>query len=114
MSSHMHVERRGICAQQVVMNCGDLQSAFDQLDHHWVDFSFKKDEVAHDHGAAMHRLEGNPPSEGKCRFDGDTIKRHRKIAARKSITMDVARYGRFSAERCVDFLPVDFLSTNRG
>ena len=60
MSSDMHVERRRICAQQVIVNGGDLKPAFDQLRHHRVDFSFKKDEVAHNHGAAMHGLEGDP------------------------------------------------------
>src|SRR5262245_35317701 len=96
MSSDMHIESWRICAQQVVVNRGDLQSAIDQLRHHWIDFGFQKDEIAHNHGATMHGLERNPAAEGKCRFDGDTIKRHREIASRKTVTVDIACYCWFS------------------
>ena len=72
----MHVKCRRICTQQVVVYCGDLQPAIDQLRHHRVDFSFKKDEVAHNHRAAMCWLESDPAAEGQRRFDSDAIERY--------------------------------------
>ena len=72
----MHVEGRGIGAQQMVVDGGDLKPAFDQLGHDRIDFGFKQHEVAHNHRAAMRWLERNPAAERQRRFDGDAIERH--------------------------------------
>ena len=63
MSADMHVESRRIGAQQVVMDSRDLDPAFDQFGHHGIDFGFKENEIAHHHGAAMRRLEGDPTAK---------------------------------------------------
>src|SRR5207302_64441 len=101
--------RCGAGAQQVIVHGGNLKSAFDQLEHDGIDLSFKQNEVAHDHGATVRRLECDPAAQCQRRFDGHAIERHREIRARKAVAMHITRYGGLSTEGIVDFLPVDFL-----
>ena len=114
MTADMHVECRGVRPQQVIVDGGDLKAAFDQLEHHRIDFGLEQHEVAHNHGFPMHRFERNPAAKRQCRLDGDAVERHREIGARKAIAMHVARNGRLPAERIVDLLPVDFLRGRAG
>ena len=109
MAADMHVERRGAGAQQVIVHGGDLEAAFDQLEHHRIDLGLQQHEIAHDHGAAMRRLERDPAAKRQRRLDGDAVERHGQIGARKAVAVHVLRHDGFSAERVVDFLPVDRL-----
>ena len=95
MAADMHVEGRGARPQQVIVHGGDLEPAFDQLEHDRIDFAFKQHEVAHHHGFAMHRFERDPAAERQRRLDGDAIERHREIGARKAVA--IARHPRRQA-----------------
>src|SRR5215216_1201940 len=109
----VHVERRRIGTQDVIVDSRDLKTVLDQLGHHRHDFALQQHQIAHRHGTAMRRLEGDPTSERQCRLDRDAIEGHREIAARKAIAMHIAGYHRsLPAERCIDLLPVDFLGAN--
>ena len=109
VTADMHVERRRTGAQQVIVHGGDVEAAFDQLDHDRVDFGLEQHEIAHHHGLAVHRLERHPAAEREGGLDGDPVERHGQIGARKPVAVDVARYRGVPAERFVDLLPVDFL-----
>ena len=103
VAADMHVEGRGIGAQQMIVNGGNLDAAFDQLGHYGIDFGFEEDEIAHCHRAVMHRLEGDPSAQGQGWLDGDAIERYRKIGAGKAVTMNVARYAGFLSNAASTF-----------
>jgi hypothetical protein len=109
VAAHVHVERRGSAAQDVIVDRRDLDPVLDQLRHHRVDLGLQQHEIAHDHRAAMRGLEGDPTAERERRADGDAIERHREVAARKSVAVHVTRDGGAAAERLVDLLPIDLL-----
>ena len=109
VAADMHVEGRWAGAQQMIVHGGDIEAAFDHLEHDRVDFAFEQHEVAHHHGFAVHRLERDPATERQGRFDGDAVERHGEVAARKAIAAYVSRDRRLPAERVVDLLPIDFL-----
>ena len=90
MAADVHVERRGAAAQQMIVDRGDLEAAFDQLDHHRIDFGLEQHEIAHHHGPAMRGLERDPAAERQRRLDGDAVERHGQIGAGKAVAMDVA------------------------
>ena len=113
MTADMHVEGRGRGAQQVVMHRRDLEAALQQLHHHRIDLGFEQNEVAHDHGAAMRRHERDPAAERQGRLDGDAVQRHVEIAARETVTVNLAGHGRRPAEGGIDLLPVDLLGVGR-
>ena len=69
----MHVKRRRIGAQQMVVQGGHLKALGKQLAHHRIDLAFGEDEVAHHHRLVPHRLEGYPAAEGEAGFDGHSI-----------------------------------------
>ena len=92
--AHMHVEGGGARPQQVIVHRRDLDTAFDQLRHDGVDLGLQQHEIAHDHRAAVHRLEGHPAAEREGRLDGDAVKRHLEIGARKAVTMNIAGHRR--------------------
>ena len=71
------------------MDGRDLKSAFDQLEHYRIDFGFQQHEVAHYHGSPVSRLECDPATKRQSWFDGDTVQRHCKIAAREAIAVHV-------------------------
>jgi hypothetical protein len=110
----MHVVRRGVAAQHVVVNRGDLHAVLNQLGHHRIDFGLEQDEVAHDHRPAVGRLECGPAAERQGRLDGDPVERHRKVGARKPIAVNVARYGGAPSYRFIDLFPVDLLGAGGG
>ena len=102
----MHVERRRMGAQQMVVQGSHLKALGKQLAHHRIDFAFREDEVAHHHGLVPHRLEGHPAAEGEARFEGHSIKRNVEVAAGQPIAMDVARDGSRPGQDRVDNEPV--------
>jgi hypothetical protein len=110
MASDMHVERRGTGTQQVVVHGGDLESAFDQLEHHRIDFGLQQNEVAHHHRFPMHRFERDPTAKSQSWLDGDAVERHAEIGARDAIAVHVTRHGRFSTKSVVNLLPVDVVA----
>ena len=91
------------------MDGRDLKSAFDQLEHHGIDFGLEQHEIAHDHGFPMHRFERDPTTKGERGLDGDAIERHVQVSAREAVTVNVARHGRLSPKSVVDLLPIDLL-----
>jgi hypothetical protein len=106
----VHVERRRIAAQHVIVDGSDRDAVRDQLGHDRVDFGLEQDEIAHHHRAAVSRLECRPAAERQRRPDRDAVKRHLQVAARKSVAMNIAGDDRGgSPNRFVHLLPVDFL-----
>jgi hypothetical protein len=114
MAADVHIEGSRAGTQQMIVHGGDLQAAFDHLQHDGVDLALEQDEIAHHHGFPMHRLERDPTAERQARFDVYAVKRHGEVAARKAIAAHVTRNRRFPAERVVDLLPVDFLRVSGG
>src|SRR6266536_1681755 len=61
----------------------------------------------------MCRLECDPASQRERRFDGDAVDRDVEVATGKTVPMNVTnRCGSLSAERRVDFLPLDLLGVS--
>ena len=106
MSRDMHVKRRRIGAQQVIVQGSHFNALRKQLAHHRIDLAFRQDEVAHHHGLVPHRLEGDPAAEGEARFERHSIKRNVKVAAEQPIAMHVARDGSRPGQDRVDKEPV--------
>jgi len=101
--------------EQVIVHGRDLEAVLDQLGHDWIDLGIEQYQIAHRHGAAMRGLERDPAAERKRRPDGDAVERHRQVAARKAVTVNVARDGGCaSSDRFIDLLPVDLLGTGGG
>ena len=88
------------------MQCCHLNALGKQLAHHRTDFAFGEDKVAHHHRAVPHRLEGHPAAKGEAGFEVHPVERDAEVAARQSVTMDVARDGPFAGEDRVDGGPV--------
>ena len=86
----MHVERRRIAAQHVIVDGGDLDPVLDQLGHHRIDFGLEQDEVAHDHRLVANLLERRVGAEGKPCFHRDTLHRDGEVSARHADPEDVA------------------------
>ena len=114
MAADMHVKRRGIAAQHVIVDGGDLDAALDQLGHDRIDLGLEQHEVAHHHRFAMRRLERGPAAERQRRPDGDAVERHLQIGARKTVAMNVAGHGAGPSQRLIDLLPVDLLGMGCG
>ena len=55
--------------EQVVMDCGLLDSEFLQLHHYWFNFLFREGDIAHGHGVVGRALEGRPGSNRQGRHD---------------------------------------------
>ena len=55
---HVHDPRRFV--QHVVVQCHDFDAALLQLQHHGLDFSFRKDQISHDPGVVAISFEGSP------------------------------------------------------
>ena len=109
MPADVHVVRRGIAAQHVIVDRGDLDAVFDQFGHDRIDLGIEQHEVAHDHDPAVGRLECRPAAERQGGPNSDAIERHVKVAARKAVAVHVARHGGAPPQRLIDFLPVDLL-----
>src|SRR5215831_4970341 len=73
------------------------------------DLALDQHQIAHDHDTAMHGLECGPATKRERRTDGDAVESYVKIAARKSVAMNIARHCGASADRFIDFFPVDLL-----
>ena len=73
LAHHMHVERHGFCAEQVIVQSGDLKAALFQLLHHRTDLVLGQDQIAHDHGLVAHRVERDPGPQGEAGLEGDAI-----------------------------------------
>ena len=86
----MHVKRRRVGAQQVIMQGGHLNALGKQLAHHRIDFAFGEDEVAHHHRFVPHRLEGEPAAKGKARFEGHSVEGNLEVAAGQPVAMHLA------------------------
>ena len=93
----------------MIMHRCNFDPALDQFRHHGIDLGFEENEIAHDHCAVMHRLEGHPSAERERRLDRDAVEGHRKIGARKAVSVHVAGDGRLSSKCRINFLPIDFL-----
>ena len=72
----MHVESRGVGAQQMIVDRRDVEAALDQLGHDRIDFGLQQHEIAHHHGTAMRGLECDPAAKRERRLDGDAVERH--------------------------------------
>ena len=91
----------------------DLDPALGQLHHHRAHLGLCQDEIAHHHGATLHRFEGEPGTQRQGRFQLDPVERYVQIGARQSDAVDAARrYRSRLAERLRDLRPVD-LGTGR-
>ena len=86
----MHVERRRIGAQQMIVQGGHLKALGKQLAHHGIDLAFGEDEVAHHHRFVPHRLEGEPAAEGEAGLEGHAVERNVEVAAGQPVAMHVA------------------------
>src|SRR5215472_10232054 len=107
----MHVKSRRIGAQKMVVNSGDIETAVNELGHYRLDLGFEQDEIAHNHGLAAHPLKCDPATERQSRLNAHAVDRDVKVAARKAIAMNLAGdHGRLSADRLVNFLPVNSLT----
>jgi hypothetical protein len=73
VTEDVHVQRRGLGTQQVVVQRSDLDAVLLQLLHHRADLVLGQHKVAHDHGRVVAGLEREPGAEGKCRLDHHTI-----------------------------------------
>ena len=86
----MHVKRRRIGAQQMVVQGGHLKALRQQLAHHRIDLGFGEDQIAHHHGFVAHRLEGHPAAEGEAGFERHSVERDIEVATGQPVAMDVA------------------------
>jgi hypothetical protein len=86
----MHVKRRRVGAQQVVVQGGHLQALRQELAHHRIDLSFGEDQVAHHHRFVAHRLEGDPAAKREAWLDRHAIERDIEIATGQPVAMHVA------------------------
>src|SRR5215471_5546670 len=109
MPADMHVEGQRLCTQQVVVDSCDIDAAFDQLGHDWIDFALKQYEVAHHHRHVPHRLERGPAAESERRADRHAVERHLQVGSRKAVTMNGTADRARSAENAIDLGPVDGL-----
>src|SRR5215470_14041737 len=109
MPADMHVESQRLCAQQVVMDSCDINTAFDQLSHDWIYFALKQDEVAHHHRHVPHRLERGPAAESECRADRYAVERHLQVGSRKAVAMNGTADRARPAENAIDLGPIDSL-----
>jgi hypothetical protein len=67
-------------------------------------------EIAHDHGAAaVIGFEREPATECKGGYDRNPIEGYLEVASRKTVAMNVARYGGLAVECRIHLLPVDVL-----
>ena len=90
----------------MIVDGGDIETAFPELGHDWVDLGLEQNKVAHHHGPAMRRLECNPASQRERRLDGDAVDHDVEVAAGKTVPMDVADGdGGLPAERRVNLFP---------
>ena len=109
MAENMHIEGRGLCAQKMIMERGDLDAAFGKLGHHRRDLRFGQHEITHHHGGVAIRPEGEPGAEREARFELDAIQRHMQIGARQADAIDAAGHFRAGfAQRRGDLAPVHF------
>ena len=114
VTGDVHVERRRIGAQQVIVDRGDLEPAFDHLGQHRSDLGFEQHQIAHRHHAAMGGLERDPAAERQRRLDGHAIQRDVEIGARETVAVHVTGHGRrLSAKYAIDLVPVDLLRLGR-
>src|SRR5438445_632219 len=102
---HVHDVRRHLV--EVIVNGGNVEPAAEEAGHHRGHFLVEQDEVAHDHRAVAHLLEGRVRPEGKPRLERHTLHGDREIGPRHSDAEDIARLqlARFT-ERLLDRLPV--------
>ena len=107
VAHHVHVHGRGLGAQQVIMERGDIDAAFFELLHHGVHLVLQQDEIAHHHRCIVDRLEGQPTTEREAGFERDTVEAHLQIRARQADAVDAAGLYRAGfAERLADGVPV--------
>src|SRR5690348_1027654 len=118
----------------MIMNRGNVETALDELGHYRLDLGFEQDQIAHHHGLAAHSLaahslaahslaahslathtfECDPAAKRKRRLNAHAVERDVKIAAWETVAMNVAGHDRrLSADRVIDFLPVNFLALRR-
>src|SRR5262249_16105384 len=109
MPTDVHVEGQRLRAENVIVDCGDFESILDRCRHDGGNFAFKQNKIAHHHRAAVRRLECRPSAKRQRGFYSHTIEGDRKIGARKTIAMYIARHRGLSTKGVIDFLPVDFL-----
>jgi hypothetical protein len=114
VAADVHVVGGRAAAQHVIVHGGDLDAVLDQLGHDRRDLGIEQHEIAHDHDAAVRRLERGPAAQRKCRLDGDAVDRHRQVGAWEVVAVDVAGDDGGSADRLVDLLPVDLLGMGGG
>ena len=76
VTADMHVEGGRTGAQQVVMDCGDVEAVLDHLRHDGFDLGFQQHQIAHHHDFVTHGLECDPAAERQSGFDRDTVERH--------------------------------------
>src|SRR6266576_1579553 len=114
MAADMHVKGLWIGAQQMVVNCGDLDALVEQLGHDRIDFGFEQHQVAHHHCAAGRRLECDPATESECGPDCNTIDSHLKIGSREAVAVNLTGDGARLSQCCIDLRPVDLLSISGG
>ena len=109
VSEDVHIEGRRLRAQQMIVECRDLDAAFGKLGHHRCDLGFGQHEIAHHHGGVAVRPEGEPGAEREARLQLDAIKRDMQIGARQADAIDAARHCRAGfAERSGNLAPVGF------
>jgi hypothetical protein len=90
MPVNVHVVGGRVGAQQVIVKGGDVDAARKQFCHHRLDLGLGQHEIAHDEGAAGHRLETEPASERQRRLNGHAIDGHLKVAAWDAVAVDIA------------------------
>ena len=72
-------------------------------------------EVAHDHRAAIHALEGEPAAERERRLDGDAVEGDVQVAARQCVFVHVAGLvGAGFAERLIHLVVSSMSAASAG
>ena len=106
MTSDMHVERRRRSSQNVIVDCCDVETAIEQFGHHGSDFGLQQHQIAHHHGFAMHRREGDPTTQGKRRLDSYAFEDNFEIGPGETVAMNLTRNGSRFTERRINFFPI--------
>ena len=89
MTVHVHVERRRLRTQQMIVQGRHRDAAREQLRHHRVDLILGEHEIAHHHRGVAFRLEREPAAECEGRQQRHAIDRHMQIGAREAVAMHV-------------------------
>ena len=104
---HVHVHRKGLAPQQMVVQRGDGDPAGEQLRHDRIDLVHGQHEIAHHHPVGAGLLECEPAAKRQTGLNLDTVERDLKVGTRQRDPIDAAgQFGAGLAEGFPDARPV--------